>query len=72
MKLQIGDHLCTVHNAQLVYSYHVLSVTSLDDIILAGSKIRKRDRDHQNINIVAVPILCNAYVQINYAGMYVQ
>ena len=38
---------------------------SLDDAIMAASEIRKMDGDHQNIKIVAVPILCNAYVQLN-------
>ena len=71
MKVQIGDDLWTVHTAQLIYSmrqdfcsdpfYWMISYW-LDQ------EIRKIDRDHQNIEIVAVPILCNAYVQLNYAS----
>ena len=59
MKLQIGDDLQTVYNAQLVY------LNRQYDVIMAGSEICKIDRDHQNIKIVAVLILCNGYVQFN-------
>ena len=68
MKLQIGEDLRTVHIAQLVYlksQVFVLLLPSPDDITLAGSEICKTDQDHQNIKIVAVPILCNAYVQLD-------
>ena len=45
----------------------------LPNITLAGSEILKMDRDHENIKIVAVPILYNNFVQFKkYAGMYVQ
>ena len=67
MKLKIGDDLHTVHTSQLVYSNHqdLCSDPLPDEVILAGSEICKTDGDHQNIKIVAVPILCNTYVQLN-------
>ena len=73
MKLQIEDNLQIVHTAQLVYLNHQdLSLThSPDDVILAGSEISKTNEDHKNIKIFAVPILCDAYVQLNYAVMYI-
>ena len=40
----------------------VRQLPTSDDVLLAGSEIRKMDEDHQNIKFVAVPILCNAYV----------
>ena len=43
----------------------VLLMPSPDDDIVAGSEICKRDRDHQSIKIVTIPILCNACVQLN-------
>ena len=50
----------------------VIWIPSLDDVILAGSEIPKMDGDHQNNKIVAIPIHCNAYVQLKLAGMYVR
>ena len=68
MKLQIGDYLQAIQTAQLVYLNHqdlCLWLPLPDDVILAESEIHKTDWDHQNIEIVAVPILCNACVQVN-------
>ena len=66
MKLQIGS------TGLLELLRLVLWFPSSDYVLLAGSKICKIDRDHQkNIKIVAVPILCNDYVQLNQAGMHV-
>ena len=42
----------------------VLRLPSPDDVILARSEIHKTDGDRQNIKVVAIPILCNAYVQL--------
>ena len=50
----------------------MICLSSLDDVILAGSEICKTVRAHQNIEIFAVSILCNPHVQLNLAGMYVQ
>ena len=47
----------------------VIWLLSQDDLQLAGSEIRKMDGDHQNIKVVAVSFLCNAYIQLNYSGM---
>ena len=43
----------------------VLWIPWPNDVILAGSEIFKMDGDNQNIKIVAGPILCNSYVQLN-------
>ena len=56
----LSQYLCEVNNTSLWSSN-----AQPDNIILAGSEIREMDVDHQNIKIVAVPILCNAYVQFN-------
>ena len=68
MKLQIGDNPQTLHAAQLmVYSNHQdLCSDSLPRMTSywLDQKFAKQNKDHQKIKIVAVPILCNALVQL--------
>ena len=68
MELQIGEDLWIVHTAQLVYSnYQDLCSDSLHRMTSnwPDQKFVKRIGDNQNIENVAVPILCNAFVQLN-------
>ena len=75
MKLQIGDELLTVHTAQLVY------YSNQQDFFLAPFtgwcnigwiRTTQNGRGPSKYLIAAFSILCNAYVQLNLAGMYVQ
>ena len=60
IKLKIGDNLLTNHSTGLFESSRlVLWLPSPDE------KIRKTNEEHQNIKILAVPILCYAYAQLN-------
>ena len=68
LKLQIRDDLPTIHTAQLVY----LNCQDLCSKTLwrmmsdwQDQKFAKRTGTIKNIEIVPVPILCNAQVQLN-------
>ena len=53
------------HCSTGLFEFATIMLDSLHWVTSVGSEICKMDGDHQNIKIVAVPIICNAYAQLN-------